>query len=230
MNSGRGDAAHIDEGTLMAWIDEELDEDRRAVVRAHLGACGMCAERHDALRFAERRVTVGLEEIDVPSPWSDVPDDLREAARRAVAEAGGAAGARRPGLRVSRRALAAAAGLTLVLAAGAYAIPGSPVRGWIDTSFDLVAGWVAPEGSPEPTPSSVSVEPAAEAVRVSLIDTAPGLRVIVSLSSGRAAEAVARDGRIRVGTGRIEVLDVPHGELRVGLPAGIGDAVLDVGG
>ena len=37
------DGVHVDEGTIHAWLDGELDEAQVARIQAHIGACGACA-------------------------------------------------------------------------------------------------------------------------------------------------------------------------------------------
>lgn len=37
------DGVHVDEGTIHAWLDGELDESHAARIQAHIGRCGACA-------------------------------------------------------------------------------------------------------------------------------------------------------------------------------------------
>src|SRR3954470_17132651 len=37
------DGVHVDEGTIHAWLDGELDEAQAARIQAHIGRCGACA-------------------------------------------------------------------------------------------------------------------------------------------------------------------------------------------
>lgn len=225
------DMAHVEEGALLAWLDGELNETEREGLEAHIATCDVCAERRDALRFTARSVTAALEETDEPSPWSEMPEALREAARAAPMPIGRARNARSGSWRSGRRGVAAAAGLILVLAAGAYAIPGSPVRDWVADSIDALASLVgSDEAPPDPRPSSVSVDPTDGAVRVTVIGASPELRISVALSADGRAEATARDARFRVEAGLIEVRDLSAGELEVTLPADAPEAVLDLDG
>ena len=129
---------HVDDGALLALLDGELSAEERRRVENHATGCAVCAARRDELRFAVRRVTSALEVMDVPAAWVEMPEALREAARSAPVPLASARAARsgwRIGWRIGwmgRRSVAVAAGLTLLLAAGAYAVPGSPVRGWVD--------------------------------------------------------------------------------------------------
>ncbi len=217
---------HLEDGALLAALDGELSGTELRRIEAHVASCPACAERRETLRFAERRVKAALAELDAPSPWVELPAALRDAASSTAVpiERGRRRRERRQG-GLSGRAVGAAAGLVLLLAAGAYALPGSPVRGWIDQSVEAIAGLFVeePSGPVDPGPSAVSVEPDEGRVRVVIHEAAAGLRVTVGLTGETRASASARRARFVVETGRIEVRDA-SGELRISLPRTARDA------
>ena len=217
---------HIDDGALLALLDGELNAEERRHVEAHAGRCSECSERRDQLRFASRRVTATLEAGDAPSPWAEMPEALRQAYRDAPRQITSARSSRAGWM--GRRSVATAAGLTLLLAAGAYAIPGSPVRGWVDDGIESIAALIG-GGDAEPGPSAVSVEPAGGSIRVSVLGAAAGLRVTISLTDAPSAAASARQASFRVESGLIEITDV-SGDLRVSLPRGALSGSVEVDG
>ena len=214
---------------LLAFLDGELSADERRQMRAHLDASAEDARRLDELRFAGRRITAALESLDVPVPWSEMPERLREAARLAPRPIESARGARRAP-RFGGRSAVAAAGLILVLAAGAYAVPGSPLRGFLSRSVEAIGALVgSPEGPADPGPSEVAVDPVDGMVRISIAGPAPDLRVTVAATSGPRANVSAREARFHVEAGRIDVTGA-RGDIRVELPRGAARAVLEVDG
>jgi len=223
---------HVEDGALLALLDGELDAAERDAFEAHLSDCSECSERHDELRFLTKRVASELALLDVPSPWTELPEHLRQASREAVRPISSAGSARtaRAGW-VGRRSVATAAGLLLVLAAGAYAIPGSPVRGFVDDALSAVASLVGigDEAPVDPGPAGVSVGLRDGAVRVVIFGATPELRVTVFLTSGDQAVATARDPRFRVEAGLLEISD-PTDELQIAVPRDAQSATVEVDG
>lgn len=110
---------HLDEETLERALHHELDSRSRNRVERHLAACPECAERLAEARRSERLLHGLLEEVDREPPPLDW-DVVTRGAR------GGE----------TRRSLLAAGLAFLLLTAGLlYAIPGSPVRGWIHAAL-----------------------------------------------------------------------------------------------
>lgn len=107
---------HLDEETLERVLHRELDAERDAAARSHLSDCPECSAALEDSRRRERRAFELFELLDHEAPtldWKAV-----EAARSP---------------RSSR--LLVAASLAAVLGAGIlYALPDSPLRGWIDRS------------------------------------------------------------------------------------------------
>lgn len=214
---------HVDDGTLLALLDGELTAEAREHAERHAADCAMCGARRDELRFAVRRVTSALEVIDVPATRIEMPAALREAARSAPIPMASRR-ASRLGARVGwmgRRSVAVAAGLTFLLAAGAYAVPGSPVRGWVDDRIDAIASWFAGETQePEQTgPSRVSVEPDDGSLRITIVSGGEAVRLTVRLTDEAEASVAAADADFHVEPGTIDVADAA-GEIVVTLPRG----------
>lgn len=109
---------HLSEETLERTLHDELDPAIRDDVRRHLSSCLDCAARLTAARRTEARVFELLEELDHEPPARG----RAETAPIRAADSG--------------RSLLAASLAFLVIAAGIlYAIPGSPVRAWMDASL-----------------------------------------------------------------------------------------------
>ncbi|MDX1396474.1 MAG: hypothetical protein R3195_18985 [Gemmatimonadota bacterium] len=204
---------HVDDGALLALIDGELAPDDEA--RPHIGSCDECSRKLDELRFVARRVTGALEALDTPTPLTVAPVRPVEVTDASVTPITAARGAARPGRRPAR-SVAAAAGLVLVLAAGAYAIPGSPVRSAVDRTVEAIFGGDA--GPVDPGPTQVAVEPAEGAVRVVIEQSDPELRVTVRVVATPTARVSARDARFGIESGEIRVSGA-GGDLTVELPS-----------
>jgi len=163
-------------------------------------------------------------------------------AEHAAAQAGGVSiPARRP-----RRAfwsLSKAAGILLLTAAGASALPGSPVRRWLERrAAPAVERTAAPEPERVAAPESPLVgEAAAEeaGVRISALGgplsvvlrgAAPRTEIRVTWVPGAEAAVFAPVGtRFTSGEGRVEAALVP-GAVRVELPRGVVPVSLEVDG
>ncbi|MGH7567247.1 MAG: anti-sigma factor family protein [Gemmatimonadota bacterium] len=190
---------HLDAETLERVLHGELDSRRDASVRSHLASCRACEARLAESRLQETRLFGLLEDLDHEPPGVDwdavVP----------VANPGRKAGS------------LIAASIALVLAAGGilYALPESPLRGWINglligddvESTEPETGAGAKSGVPV---SGLSVRPAgpfevvfaapqeAGAIRVTLVNTGDlEIRVVgapVKLESGPDRLTVSNAG------------------------------------
>ncbi len=184
---------HLDAETLERVLHGELDAERDAAARAHLSSCPACDAALAESRRRERRVFGLLEALDhepAGLDWKAVeaPEPPRAAG------------------------LLIAASIACVLAAGIlYALPGSPLRSWIDGIGREAA---APEAEIEPGGgpfvSGLSVRPTAPfeivfaggqesgVVRVELAETPEvEIRVLgapVDLESGPDRVMVANGG------------------------------------
>ncbi len=218
----------VDDGALLALLDGELTTAERRSVEKRVAACPDSRARLDEMRFAMRRATAALDLLSLPESPLEMPAALREAAHGAPASLASARARR--WARLSRRSVAVAAGITLFVAAGAWAVPGSPVRGWVDGGIDAVAAWIAgdPQVAGDAGPSRVSVAPHDGAVRIMVVGGREDARLTVELSDEETATVAARDASFHVEPGVIEVTGAAD-EIRVTLPrnAAIGSVVID---
>jgi hypothetical protein len=132
--------------------------------------------------------------------------------------------------------MAIAASLVFLLAAGAWAIPGSPVGEWLSGSLNAVAALfdsgeteTAIGEEPGPPLSGVSVAPLRGQVSISIQEPLPGMRVRVSLVGDGIASVAATGGTYQVGPGRIDVRQ-PSGQMTIRLPDTVADARVEVDG
>jgi hypothetical protein len=217
---------HPNDEALLALLDGEVPAAARGDLDTHLAACPECSRRLDELRFMARRVTGALESIDIGSPWADVPAELVAAARGRPTPIASAPSSR---LRVGRRSVATAAGLVFVLAAGAYAVPGSPIRDLVTRSATAVSSWFGSDTVLDDGPSAVSVEPVDGVVSIRVKDATSRLQITVRRGSTRVATVSALDsGRFQVESGIIEVT-AEAGRIEIELPEGV-QATVEVDG
>ncbi len=226
--------SHWDEGRLMAYLDEELPAEDVAVLEGHVAACSNCSSSLDALESGAARIRRELPAFDVPAPLLRVRATLagRSRARAGSASRRPADGAReaptrrRSGWWTRRSRLAQAA---------TAAVPGSPVRTWLDR----VRGVEAPaDASVVPSPVGVApspeggvrVGPDAGRIRVQLNDVPPGEEIRVTIVDGEEAAVFAPPGtRLYSGPGRLEA-NFTSGPLRIELPGQGRDVSLEADG
>jgi hypothetical protein len=234
-------SGHVPNEVLLAFLDREVQAAEQTEIEGHVERCQACAVRLAGLRAATGHVGEALEALDVDLPWTDMPAELAEAARDA-----GATGVRAittaPSVRRSRRfsgrAMAVAASLVLLLAAGAWAVPGSPLRAWLSRSAAAVSDLLrsdSPEtevtGAEDTADSGVSVQPLDGLVRISVQAAGPGTRVRVRLTNAEFASARSTEASVgySVGPGLIEVVQ-PSGEMMIELPRRALDARVEIDG
>ncbi len=160
---------HLDEERLQRLIDDELASAEKDAALQHVAACADCRRRFEDGTRENRRVHELLRFLDAPAPAMSA-DAI---ARRAEAEELGRAAAAAPG-RTRGSWIRRAAGFAIVIgiAGAAYAIPGSPVRGWIHDVTRKLTG--RPE-APAPTPGRTGV---------SGVAVAPGDRLSILIEPG----------------------------------------------
>ena len=107
---------HLDDESLERLLHGELDPGPEATVRSHLASCPSCEARLEESRALESRLFGLLGTLDHEAPEIDWNSALHPTSTRA-----------RAGSRI-------AASIAFLLLAGGilYALPDSPVRGWID--------------------------------------------------------------------------------------------------
>jgi putative zinc finger protein len=108
---------HRDDGVLQALLDGELDSKSAADARQHLDGCAACRARLEELRQDEQLVNRALPSLD-HTPANVPVETITRAAR--------------PHMRRVLLRWAAAIALMVIGAGALYAVPGSPVRRWVD--------------------------------------------------------------------------------------------------
>jgi anti-sigma factor RsiW len=210
------------EDILLAYLDGELSHGERASVQTHLTLCPDCVARLETLRARAGRFSRALAAVDRPPPQIE-PALGRTASRLAV-----------PG-----SLLKAAAALLLIAVGAAAAVPGSPVRRWVEHSVQevrgLLSGASADAGtgqaaSKRAAAAGVAVQTADGAVRVVLIDVHPETVLEVRLVGGDEATVSAAGGRFSTGPGWIEVRGAGPDSVRIALPETARTARVEVHG
>lgn len=219
---------HIAEHELLEYLDRELSGDRRADVEGHVEDCPACGAELEELRAVSQGFTAALQTFDVRPNYGF---EAVLARRRSRGQH-----------HMALRALAKAAVLVFVVGgAGAAAIPGSPVRAWVEEAWSGARSLLGLEAE---SPSPVAVEPlerAAEAagiavapvegrVRIDIRNAAPDAQVRVVVTAGTDAAVTAAGASYRTGAGWIEVLGAGPGVIRVELPRDAASAIVSVDG
>lgn len=233
--------SHLDEGQLLALRDGAVTPAAEAA--AHLAACAVCGEALEASRLRSLAVSGALGALDAGlDPGHDLAR-ARERVRLRVTEhtarTAGATPLRPRPIRWAAWSASKAAGLLLVTAAGLSALPGSPVRRWLDErlapAVEEATPSVAPAAAeavapPAPEEAGVRLPLTGGPLAVVLRDAAPGTEVRVRWITGSEAAVFAPAGsRFTSGRGRIEAAGV-GGVVRVELPRGVVPVSLEVNG
>ncbi len=109
---------HLDAEKIERLLANEMTPEEARVWRDHLGGCADCARQLEDAKRDDREIAGQLGLLDHAIPDTDVRRLRRRASRPAL-----------------RRTLAAAALAFLIVAAAASAMPGSPVRSWLNRVF-----------------------------------------------------------------------------------------------
>ena len=214
---------HLDEGTILALRDRGLVD---ADAREHVDECATCAaaltaaqERADAVAFALRSLDGGPP-IDVDAAKAAVRRrlDARREERRTPA----------PGL---YRSLGRAAALVLLASGAVYAMPNSPLRGWLSGDAGTDAAVVE---SPPPvevaSPEGVELTVPAGGLTIRLTSVQPDQRIeVVWVEGDRASVVAASDSYYAVSSSGVGV-DVREGDVRIGLPTGPEPIIIEANG
>jgi hypothetical protein len=244
---------HATEGLLVAYVDGEIDGAAAAELDGHLAACDQCARELQEMRRLSVRTHESLSLLDAPAP-------LLRARAAVGAERARVEPRRSTGWSLTRlgaRGLARAAMLLLALAgAAAAAVPGSPVRRALETTIARVSQLLNGEPSAPAVPVAPVVEPAAPVVEpaapayterssMAILPASGRVRVVLHAPAGpldvtvrlvpasralvETASAEA-DVRMRSAAGRIEVMGLGAGEVRIDVPATVPNATVEIGG
>ncbi|MEO6463273.1 MAG: zf-HC2 domain-containing protein [Candidatus Eisenbacteria bacterium] len=228
---------HLDEERLQRLLDGELPVAAEAEARAHLASCAPCRDM-----FA----TAAGEAAEVDALLATL-DDGRELPR--VVPAAIAARARAPrGGRFDWARVAAAMLVAAGLSAVAYALPGSPLPGWLAVATGRVSSRPQAPDAPGPRAdpgrdafAGVALDPGSDLV---VRFTAPraGARAEVRLVDGTAFEVRTGSGAATFTTGSAELaidvladgavfaIDVPRTAPRIEIRLGGESVFLRQGG
>ena len=230
---------HIEEGVLQAYLDGEVTAGARAEIDKHLQGCTACAAELNRMRGASLLFRNALRHTDVHAPvlaaqarFAGVPRQQRAAVATAP-----------------RRALARAAMFIVGLAAVAgAAVPGSPVRAWINDALTRAGLLEEPQraaapASPAEVPAvprdatestALAIDPVAGRVRIVLKNVKPEAEVSVRVIDGpRAiveASGLAAKARFRTGSGSLELSGIEGGTIVVQIPRLVTDGIVEQDG
>ena len=216
--------SHLSDGALLALRDRTLAL-HDASDAAHLSVCAECTAALAEVERRSVRVERALSAIDGSF-------DLESARATVRGRIESGTSTERRGALWSGRHLARAAGVLLVLAGGAAALPGSPLRVWLADRATAEQG-AAPEGAVEaiqpvgaPETTSVRVPAGDVGVVVSLEGVRVGDMVEVAVGAAGEVGLVAPAGTVfATGAGRISGRVAP-GDVRVELPPGVEGSVV----
>jgi hypothetical protein len=226
---------HVEEGVLQAYLDAEVTAGARADIDRHLHSCSTCSAELERMRGAAQLFSTVLRDSDVLVPM--LPAQARFAAARRLERV---LPTPKP-----RRAFARAAMFVVGLGAVASAaVPGSPVRGWINEALIRAGLLDAPQAVdvppiPEPVPpvqddaaesTTLAIDAVDGRVRIVLKNVSDEAAVTVREVDGDralvAATGAAARARFRTGAGLLEVDGIEGGSVVVEIPRGLADAVV----
>jgi hypothetical protein len=222
---------HLDEGALLALLDDEMTPAEAREARTHLEGCAECQAAYASLEEVAGIFAVAVAAVD------------REPH---LLEARAAVGRGRRDLAPRRSFLRAAALVLLAAGVASATVPGSPVRDWLRG----VAAPPAPEARDEvvaieevpadtrveveaPREAGISILPAQGSVRVLLVDAAR-LDIRVRLTDDERAEVrtfgSAAAGRFATAEGMIRVTGATDGQMELAIPRGVERATMELDG
>ncbi len=181
---------HPSEEQIQRLLHGELPAAAEKSAREHVAGCADCRRLLAEAEREEREVYALLRSVDDPPPPAD-PEAIALRAELATATA------RAEGVAWLRRA--AAILLAVGIAGAAYALPGSPVRGWVHAIVEKVSG--------RPAPSTVAPVPGGSPSIGAGISVLPDERLVILF------KAAPGDGQIFV-----SLVDEP--EVQVHGPTG----------
>jgi len=178
---------HLDEERIQRVLHGELPSALERAARAHLAGCVECRRSLAEAEREEREVNSLLAMIDEPVP----PVRAEAVALRAELMAAASRTERSAWLR-----RAAAFVLVAGIAGAAYAIPGSPLREWVHSITEKMAGRPERNAVSQPVTTGVSGISVDAGPRLVILFTGDGLdgQVRVTLSDGSQVQIQAPAG------------------------------------
>lgn len=227
---------HLDEARLLTLRDGDAGID--PVSEAHVAECGPCQVVLERLRGRSATIAQALASLDADHDLESARAGVRQRVTGQAAVAPKVTPLRRRRSTLFGMELSRAAGIILVTAtAAAAAIPGSPIRGWVQGLISSDAGptntVAAPESSPVgdvPETAGVRLAVGSGPLHVTLLGVSAGGEIRVHWVVGAEAAVFAPAGsRFTSGENRIDAAVVP-GAVRVELPEGLVPVSLEVNG
>ena len=183
---------HLDEEQIQRLLHGEQPPQTERSAREHMAGCADCRRRLAEAEREEREVHALLRAVDNPPP--------RIGAEAVAARAAAASERARDSVWLRR-----AAGIILAagIAGAAYAVPGSPVRAWVDAIAQKIGGGGSEPSAVAPAPGTSTVGVSGIAVlpgkRLQILFKAPeggqgGGQVLVCLTVGSEVQVRAPDG------------------------------------
>lgn len=221
--------SHPSEARLVAYLDGELGSDERAVLSRHLMECVGCARALGELRRSSRAFSEAVDGLRPPSTRLTA-DALRRRAEGGDAERSADEEQARFGWSTATRIAASVA----VLLGAAAALPGSPVREWLDQSVQQIQA-VLGGGDEAPDPGEIVAPPAPDrtgitdrsgvavsasggSILITLSEVPADTEIRVRLVGGPRAGVWNAGGQYNTAPGRIEVTAPASDALLVELP------------
>jgi len=242
---------HASDGQILAYLDDELGSAQRSEVAVHLSACGTCVANLKQYEAISAEFREALSWLDVEVPLTAAQQRFAAARRVEKAEPGATVAPLRPARVLhgfGRSGLLKAAALAALLAgAASAAIPGSPVREWVEAALGLATvdvPVVEPVQTPaQPTPPAVApatqepvpdvlsrVPPERNRVEVKLREV-EGLVVVRYVQEpGAAIRSANVDANHFSSPGVIEAGRLGSGDVYVDIQANVLEARVEVNG
>jgi hypothetical protein len=139
---------HLDEEQVQRVLLGELTRAAEEAARAHLAACTTCREQVAAAEREENEIHALLGTLDHEPPAIHVRAFTTAAAHAARSS------------RAAWRRRAAGLLVALGVAGAAYALPGSPVPGWVDSVVERLGSLAGSSARRPATPAPAATEPA----------------------------------------------------------------------
>jgi hypothetical protein len=226
--------AHVSLDHLRAFTEGRLTARQQRRIAARLARCPRCRESvtwiRDVRRLAQEATAVAAPE----GAWARIVERV---------EAGETTGHH---ARHRRTAVRAAVLMLAFAGAASAAVPGSPVRSWLDSVISAPEAMDSPEPETGPGPASYDDPDEAEptvSLIVPLVDGAAEividgagarLRIRARTAEGEqmavSARGQAASARFRSGPGRLTIFETTGGEIVLSLPHSARRVTLDVNG
>jgi hypothetical protein len=198
---------HVTDEQCERFAAGDLPAGGQRSVREHLGACPSCQRRLAAVEREQAAIARALRALDDPPPYVERDDVIRRAAVR-----------RRLRPRLAAEVLAFAAAAT-----AAAAMPGSPVRAWLERGAARPRAVAAGERPAQrPTPAA---QPAAQAAGITVVPENDSFDLVLDPppAAGRLRVTLAPtpDLSVRATEGAVEYAVLPAGvvvRVRGGTP------------